>query len=128
MQYRFMLTIIHARLAPGFAGQTRCRRGAAAVLSCVLAAASSAGCAWLDAQQRQLALRPTPARPVAVATVLRPGDERWTVPVAAADGSEQHIALWWLPQPEVGAPALLYLHGTFRNLYGNEPKIAALRQ
>jgi pimeloyl-ACP methyl ester carboxylesterase len=128
MQYRFMLTIIHARLAPGFAGQTRCRRGAAAVLSCVLAAASSAGCAWLDAQQRQLALRPTPARPVDVATVLRPGDERWTVPVAATDGSEQHIALWWLPQPEVGAPALLYLHGTFRNLYGNEPKIAALRE
>ena len=50
------------------------------------------------------------------------------VPVAAADGSEQHIALWWLPQPEAGAPALLYLHGTFRNLYGNEPKIAALRE
>lgn len=90
------------------------------------------GCAWLDAKQRQLALRPTPAGPADVAGVaasVRPGDERWTVPVTAADGSEQHLALWWLPQPDdAHAPALLYLHGTFRNLYRNQPKIDALRE
>jgi uncharacterized protein len=40
----------------------------------------------------------------------------------------QRLALWWLPQPDPAAPTLLYLHGTFRNLYQNLPKIQALRQ
>ena len=37
------------------------------------------------------------------------------------------LALWWLPHPDPLAPTLLYLHGTFRNLYPNYPKIEALR-
>ncbi|MDR3370068.1 alpha/beta fold hydrolase [Rhodoferax sp.] len=36
------------------------------------------------------------------------------------------IAIWWMPQPDPQAPALLYLHGTFRNLQGNQHKIASL--
>jgi hypothetical protein len=36
--------------------------------------------------------------------------------------------LWWLPQADPHAPTLLYLHGTFRNLYQNGPKIEPLRQ
>lgn len=95
---------------------------------CVAAVcAGLGGCAWLDAQQRQAALRPTPTRPGDVATAVRPGDLRWTVDVAAEDGSVQRLALWWLPQPGAQAPGLLYLHGTFRNLYANQPKIDALR-
>ena len=88
--------------------------------------AALGACAWLDEKQRQTALRPTPTQPAEVAAV-RPGDERWTVPVAAAQGDEQRLALWWLPQADPQAPALLYLHGTFRNLYRNQPKINALR-
>lgn len=34
--------------------------------------------------------------------------------------------MWWLAQPQADAPALLYLHGTFRNLQDNQRKIAAL--
>jgi pimeloyl-ACP methyl ester carboxylesterase len=50
------------------------------------------------------------------------------VPVPSLDGTEpQKLALWWLPHAERGAPTLLYLHGTFRNLYLNLPKIEALR-
>jgi hypothetical protein len=90
--------------------------------------AALAGCAWLDGQQRQLALRPTPTRAADAATIERPGDERWMVPVAAAEGMAQELALWWLPQPDPQAPTLLYLHGTLRNLYGNQPKIEALRE
>jgi pimeloyl-ACP methyl ester carboxylesterase len=128
VQHRFMALIIPARRVLGLVEGTRIRRRAALVLSCLLAAASSGGCAWLDAKQRQLALRPTPTRAADLAAEPRPGDERWTVPVTAEDGGVQQLALWWLPQLGAHAPALLYLHGTFRNLYGNAPKIAALRE
>ena len=37
------------------------------------------------------------------------------------------LALWWLPHADPAAPTLLYLHGTFRNLYRNHPKMEALR-
>ncbi len=88
------------------------------------------GCAWLVGKESQLALRPTPGRPALLAAdeqLFKPGDQRWLVPVGTADGSAERVALWWLPQADAGAPALLYLHGTFRNLYQNLPKIDALR-
>jgi uncharacterized protein len=98
------------------------------------------GCAWLDTQQSRLALRPTPGRPASLPAddqLFRPGDERWLLPVppmriasaaAPAPGTPpDQLALWWLPHPDPRAPALLYLHGTFRNLYLNLPKIQALR-
>ncbi len=101
------------------------RRGSRLVAAMLLAVALG-GCAWLDSKQRELALRPTPARPDEI-TELRPGDLRFTVPVASATADIQQLALWWLPHPDPNAPTLLYLHGTFRNLYRNRPKIDALR-
>lgn len=114
-------------------------------------------------KQRHAALRPSPGRPAgfepgtAEQARFRPGDQRWTVQVPAANAppqagaaaalhaeaspearTEAHtkahtkarteaLALWWLPHPDPAAPTLLYLHGTFRNLYQNLPKIDALR-
>ena len=99
------------------------------------------GCAWLSAKQSQFALRPTPGRPASLAddsVLFRPGDVRWRVPVApvapeasaSANGTvaPDQLALWWLPHADPQAPTLLYLHGTFRNLYQNLSKIDALRQ
>ncbi|MCY7316203.1 MAG: alpha/beta hydrolase [Rubrivivax sp.] len=115
------------------------------------------GCAWLDMHEARLALRPTAGRPAGLAPdeqLFRPGDERWLAAVpafaanavrnaasndtsnatsnatshAARGAPPQQLALWWLPQPDPAAPALLYLHGTFRNLYQNLPKINALRE
>jgi pimeloyl-ACP methyl ester carboxylesterase len=85
------------------------------------------GCAWIDERQRRVALRPTPGRPADADDPARwrPGDQRFLQPSVTAAG--ESLALWWLPQPDPGAPALLYLHGTLRNLYGNQPKIDALR-
>lgn len=84
------------------------------------------GCAWLQTQERQLALRPTPgAADARVAVAWGPGDERYTV-ASAVPG--QALALWWLPHADAQAPTLLYLHGTLRTLYGNAPKIEALRR
>ena len=93
------------------------------------------GCSWLDVKQREWALRPTPGRPVAYAEggqalqdAFKPGDQRWLVTVPGESGHSEQLALWWLPQADPRAPTLLYLHGTFRNLYQNLPKIQALRQ
>ena len=88
---------------------------------------ASTGCAWLDERQRQLALRPTPGRPEDADDPARwrPGDRRFVQPSATVP--DQTLALWWLPHADPAAPALLYLHGTLRNLYGNQPKIDALR-
>lgn len=102
------------------------RRWAGVLLFAALAPAW-VGCATFDEKERQLALRPTPTQPgqaEAAAAAFKPGDQRWLQP--AADGGQ--VALWWLPQADPAAPALLYLHGTFRNLYGNLSKIGALRQ
>ena len=108
------------------------RRWAAVGLAVMLMALS--GCAWWDAKEVQLALRPTPGRPAGLPgddQLFKPGDERWLAEVPGATGAAgaktDRLALWWLPQPDPDAPALLYLHGTFRNLYQNLSKINALR-
>ena len=89
------------------------------------------GCAWLQAKQSQLALRPTPGRPAGLpddSVLFRPGDQRWLAPVLSTSRAQtQQLALWWLPSADPQAPTLLYLPGTFRNLYRNLPKINALR-
>jgi pimeloyl-ACP methyl ester carboxylesterase len=102
---------------------------ATAVMLCSL---SLSGCASLERWQRKVALRPTPTaagQAEASAASFRPGDERFLVSTAAGApaGERQQVAMWWLPQADPQAPALLYLHGTFRNLYQNLPKIEALR-
>lgn len=89
------------------------------------------GCAWLAAKQSSLALRPTPGRPAGLppdAQLFRPQDERFALPQATPEKAPpDQVALWWLPHADPQAPTLLYLHGTFFNLYRNLPKINALR-
>ena len=71
--------------------------------------------------------RPTPGRPDAFAG-LRTGDETYLISVPGDQpGTIEKLAIWWLPPSDPAAPTLLYLHGTFRNLYRNYPKIEALR-
>lgn len=92
---------------------------------------SVTGCAWLDARQRQIIYRPTPGMPADFAG-LRAGDERYFLPLSAtppqaAEAALGQIEVWWLPHAKPTAPTLLYLHGTFRNLFENRHKIDALR-
>ena len=94
-------------------------------LGLVLALLASSGCAWLDAKQRQLMYRPTAGVPADFAG-LQAGDERYFVSLPDTD-APQHLAVWWLPHARAEAPTLLYLHGTFRNLFGNRRKIESLR-
>jgi uncharacterized protein len=82
------------------------------------------GCAWWETKQRVLAFRPTPGTQPADFTGFKAGDKTYFVTVP---GSDQRVAMWWLPHADPQAPTVLYLHGTFRNLYRNSPKIDALR-
>ncbi len=101
-------------------------------LALVFSLLSASGCAWLDAKQRQAIYRPTQGVPADFAG-LRAGDERYFVnlPQSAAaqptPAALQRIEMWWLPHADKNAPALLYFHGTFRNLYENAHKIDSLR-
>ena len=91
-------------------------------------AASLTACAWLDAKQRAIVYRPTPGVP-ADFTGLRAGDLSFALQVPGSEpGTQDTLQMWWLPQANADAPTLLYLHGTFRNLYQNLPKINALRE
>jgi len=71
--------------------------------------------------------RPTPGRSDPFAG-LRPADETYLISVPGdRSGTSDKLAIWWLPAADPAAPTLFYLHGTFRNLYRNYPKIEALR-
>ena len=133
---RFMAGIVAAPAAG-----SGCARGAAAARHargvllfalCLSLGPLLGGCAWISAKQSQLALRPTPGRPAGLAednVLFRPGDVRWLAPVPSSDPARpDQLALWWLPHANPDAPTLLYLHGTFRNLYQNLSKIDALRE
>ncbi len=141
---RFMVAIVAA--ADAGSARARCaaavRTGRSVLLFalCLSLGPLLSGCAWLSAKQSQLALRPTPGRPAGLtddSLLFRPGDVRWRVAVPpvqqAASASParraqpDQLALWWLPHANPDAPTLLYLHGTFRNLYLNLSKIDALR-
>lgn len=99
------------------------------VTLCLLALGS--GCAWWDAKERELVYRPAPGRP-ADFKGLKAGDEMYTLKVRGDQrgdqpGKPETLAFWWMPNADPQAPTLLYLHGTFRSLYKNHPKMEALR-
>jgi pimeloyl-ACP methyl ester carboxylesterase len=85
------------------------------------------GCATMDERLRMALYRPTTAVPAAFGG-LRPVDHRYFIEWDAAGAPAQRLQLWWMPHADPQAPTLLYLHGTFRNLYRNHPKMEALRQ
>lgn len=96
---------------------------------CVTICLSSwlAGCAWWEVKERELVYRPSPGRP-ADFKGLQAGDEMFTISVpGTTPRTPDSLAMWWMPNPDPQAPTLLYLHGTFRSLYRNHPKMEALR-
>lgn len=89
------------------------------------ALATLAGCAWIDAKQRERVYRPTPGRPADFAG-LRADDRMVTLAVPGASATQtDRLRPWWLPNPNPQAPTLLHLHGTFRNPFRNHRKIDA---
>ena len=48
------------------------------------------------------------------------------LPAAQVGGEPQGLRAIWIAAEDPAAPAVPTLHGTFRNLYKNQPKIAAI--
>lgn len=109
----------------------RCwRRILAAFLAATTLVLVLDGCAWFDAKQRNLIYRPSPGT-VADWKPITAQDEAFWLDLppsaAAVPGTEpQRLRGIWVPQPDPDAPAVLYLHGTFRNVFQNQPKIKAI--
>ena len=112
------------RVAPAVAALTRW----VLVLALVSGLVSGlSGCAWLDVKQRGWIYRPTPGQ-WSDWQAITPHDEPvWLTraPDRAGDPAQRLRAVW-VPGPTPAAPSVLYLHGTFRNLFQNRSKIAAI--
>ncbi len=105
--------------------RSRLRRGVGVLGLAV--ALPLAGCAALDERLRLAVFRPSTDAPP-VFDALRAGDRILRVPADDPARSGQWVELWWMPADDPRAPTLLYLHGTYRNLYRNHPKMQAIRE
>ena len=96
------------------------------LLTSAIAAGNLAACSWIDARIRASVFRPDRRIP-ADFRGLAPSDQVFSLPSGSGPLAGA-MTLWWLPHAHGNAPGLLYLHGTFRNLYRNYPKILAIRE
>jgi pimeloyl-ACP methyl ester carboxylesterase len=94
-----------------------------------LSVAGLAGCAWIDTQQRAKGYRATPGTLADWKPITARDEALWLdVPRAQADSgaAAQYLRALWIPADVPAAPSVLYLHGTFRNVFQNRPKIASI--
>ena len=89
--------------------------------------AGLSGCAWLDVKQRGWIYRPTPGQWRDWQAITPHDEPVWLTRAPERVGDPaQRLRAVWVPGPTPGAPSVLYLHGTFRNLFQNRSKIAAI--
>ena len=115
------------RVAPAMSALTRLTRWVLVLALGSGLVSGLSGCAWLDVKQRGWIYRPTPGQ-WSDWQAITPHDEPvWLTraPERAADPAQRLRAVW-VPGPTPAAPSVLYLHGTFRNLFQNRSKIAAI--
>lgn len=85
------------------------------------------GCAWLADKQRKLVYRPTPGS-IEAWVPIGPRDESLWLTQRIDRDETQGVRALWIPQADPTAPAVLYLHGTFRHMVQNRPKILPIWQ
>ena len=96
----------------------------AVVTMCV---AGLAGCAWIDTTQRAKGYRPTAGTMADWQPITAHDEALWLdLPAAPPAAAPQRLRALWVPAADPAAPSVLYLHGTFRNVFQNRPKIAAI--
>lgn len=115
----------------------------AALLWGLVGLAGLSGCTWLDVKQRGWIYRPTPGALSDWQPITAADEAIWLqLPPDKAGDPPQRLRAIWVPseapsQLPSGAPgaavgagsaalSVLYLHGTFRNLFQNRSKIAAI--
>jgi uncharacterized protein len=93
--------------------------------ACIVA--SLAACAWIDAQQRAKVYRPTVGTIADWKPITGHDEALWLdLPPERPGATPQRLRALWIPADDPSAPSVLYLHGTFRNVFQNRPKIAAI--
>lgn len=110
-----------------------CRRCLRLTLGLALLSPALSGCAWLDVKQRGWIYRPTPGQLSDWQAITKQDEAFWlSRPADAArpgpGALPQRLRAIWVPGADPAAPAVLYLHGTFRNLFQNRAKIAAIQE
>jgi uncharacterized protein len=115
------------------------------VLTCLAMVWPTAGCAWLDTQQRAAIYRPSFAKAdsfkgmeatdevvflalgSSIRSVVSGGDYAPKSNGLPAEVTS-YTSAWWLPSGKVDAPTIIYFHGVFRNLTYNYEKFNVLRE
>lgn len=97
------------------------------LLSLALAVAVTAGCATLDAKQREWIFQPSD-RSWGGAASTEGMQDVWIDFQSAASDKEERLHGLWLPQERADAPVLLYLHGARWNVAGSAGRIRRMQE
>ena len=91
------------------------------------AAAITAGCATLDAKQREWIFQPSD-RSWGGAQSTEDMQDMWIEFQSTTTGRAERLHSLWMPQPRAGAPVLLYLHGARWNVAGSSGRIRRMHE
>ena len=91
------------------------------------AAAITAGCATLDAKQREWIFQPSD-RSWGGAQSTEDMQDMWIEFQSATTGRAERLHSLWMPQQRAGAPVLLYLHGARWNVAGSSGRIRRMHE
>jgi alpha-beta hydrolase superfamily lysophospholipase len=97
------------------------------LISLALAVAVSAGCATLDAKQREWIFQPSD-RSWGGPQSTDDMEDVWIAFASKATGKNEQLHGLWLPQDRAGAPVLLYLHGARWNVAGSAGRIRRMHE
>ena len=97
------------------------------LISLALAIAVSAGCATLDAKQREWIFQPSD-RSWGGAQSTADMDDVWIDFQSDASGKAERLHGLWLPHERADAPVLLYLHGARWNVSGSSGRIRRMQE
>ncbi|MCZ8091873.1 MAG: alpha/beta fold hydrolase [Acidovorax sp.] len=91
------------------------------------AVAITAGCATLDAKQREWIFQPSD-RSWGGAQSTEDMQDVWIEFQSATTGKAERLHSLWMPQPRSNAPVLLYLHGARWNVAGSSGRIRRMHE
>ena len=98
-----------------------------APLAALLALAITAGCATLDAKQREWIFQPSDRAWGGIQNTEGMEDV-WIAFDSAITAKAERLHGLWLPAAQAGAPVLLYLHGARWNVAGSAPRIRHMQR
>ncbi len=96
--------------------------------ACGLCLSLLAGCAALDEQQRRWIFQPSDRTWAGGLAAAEGMQDVWIDFASQASGQAAQLHGLWLPQPEPGAPVLLYLHGARWDVRGSAHRMRRMHE